>query len=35
MFVDVELPVKMPVAITVPADATLDSGLKKTVFVDL
>ena len=34
MFVDVELPVNLPPAITVPADAILDSGLKKTVFVD-
>jgi membrane fusion protein, copper/silver efflux system len=34
MFVDVELPVRLPAAITVPADAVLDSGLKKTVFVD-
>jgi RND family efflux transporter MFP subunit len=34
MFVDVELPVNLPPAITVPADAVLDSGLKKTVFVD-
>jgi membrane fusion protein, copper/silver efflux system len=34
MFVDVELPVQMPPAITVPTDAILDSGLKKTVFVD-
>ncbi len=34
MFVDVELPVKMPPAITVPADAVLDTGLRKTVFVD-
>ena len=34
MFVDVELPIQLPVAITVPADAILDSGLKKTVFVD-
>ena len=34
MFVDVELPVKLPSAIAVPADAVLDSGLKKTVFVD-
>jgi len=33
MFVDVELPVRLPPAITVPADAVLDSGLKKTVFV--
>ena len=35
MFVDVELPVTFPPAVTVPADAVLDSGLKKTVFVDL
>ena len=34
MFVDVELPVKMPAALTVPADALLDSGLRQTVFVD-
>ncbi len=34
MFVDVELPVKLPRAITVPTDAVLDSGLRKTVFVD-
>ncbi|MEI9475538.1 MAG: efflux RND transporter periplasmic adaptor subunit [Deltaproteobacteria bacterium] len=34
MFVDVELPVNLPPAITVPSDAVLDSGLKKTVFVD-
>jgi membrane fusion protein, copper/silver efflux system len=35
MFVDIELPVRLPPAIIVPADAVLDSGLKKTVFVDL
>jgi membrane fusion protein, copper/silver efflux system len=35
MFVDVELPVTLPPTISVPADAVLDSGLKKTVFVDL
>jgi Cu(I)/Ag(I) efflux system membrane fusion protein len=35
MFVDIELPIQLPPAITVPADAVLDSGLKKTVFVDL
>jgi len=35
MFVDVELPINLPPAITAPADAVLDSGLKKTVFVDL
>jgi RND family efflux transporter MFP subunit len=34
MFVDVELPITLPLTITVPADAVLDSGLKKTVFVD-
>jgi len=34
MFVDVELPIHLPPAITVPSDAVLDSGLKKTVFVD-
>jgi RND family efflux transporter MFP subunit len=34
MFVDVEIPVTLPSALTIPADAVLDSGLKKTVFVD-
>jgi membrane fusion protein, copper/silver efflux system len=34
MFVDVEIPIELPSAITVPADAILDSGLRKTVFVD-
>jgi len=34
MFVDVEFPVTLPPALTVPSDAVLDSGLKKTVFVD-
>jgi len=34
MFVDVELPITLPPAIAVSADAVLDSGLKKTVFVD-
>jgi multidrug efflux pump subunit AcrA (membrane-fusion protein)/YHS domain-containing protein len=34
MFVDVEHSVTMPPAITVPSDAVLDSGLKKTVFVE-
>ena len=34
MFVDVELPITLPPAITVPTDAILDSGLKRTVFVD-
>ncbi len=35
MFVDVEYPVSRPPALTVPSDAVLDSGLHKTVFVDL
>jgi membrane fusion protein, copper/silver efflux system len=34
MFVDVEIPVTLPPALTIPAEAILDSGLKKTVFVD-
>ena len=34
MFVDVEFSVTLPPALTVPADAVLDSGLRKTVFVD-
>ena len=34
MFVDLELPINLPPIITVPADAVLDSGLKKTVFVE-
>jgi len=34
MFVDVELPMNGEPAIIVPAGAVLDSGLKKTVFVD-
>jgi YHS domain-containing protein len=34
MFVDLELPIQLPSAIAIPADAILDSGLKKTVFVD-
>jgi YHS domain-containing protein len=33
MFVDVELPVNYPATITVPADAVVDSGVKKTVYV--
>jgi RND family efflux transporter MFP subunit len=32
-FVDVELPVELPAALAVPADAVIDSGLRKTVFV--
>ena len=34
MFVDVEFPVDQPAAVVVPADAIVDSGLRKTVFVD-
>ncbi|HEY6910378.1 MAG TPA: efflux RND transporter periplasmic adaptor subunit [Myxococcales bacterium] len=33
MFVDVKVNVALPAAIAVPADAVLDSGLSKTVFV--
>ena len=34
MFVDVEFPVTLPPSVTAPADAVLDSGMRKTVFVD-
>lgn len=34
MFVDAELPVTLPDMLAVPAEAVLDSGLKKTVFVE-
>jgi len=34
MFVDVELSLSMPARMTAPAEAVLDTGLKKTVFVD-
>ncbi len=34
MVVDVELPVAIPRAIVVPAEAVLDSGIKKTVFIE-
>jgi Cu(I)/Ag(I) efflux system membrane fusion protein len=34
MFVDVALPITSPPTIAIPADAVLDSGLKKTAFVD-
>ncbi len=34
MFVDVEIPIQLPPAVTVPAEAILDSGLRKTIFVD-
>lgn len=35
MFVDVEFPLNFPASITVPAEAVLDTGVRKTVFVDL
>lgn len=35
MVVDVEFPISLPAALTVPASAILDSGRKKTVFVSL
>ena len=34
MFVDVEFSVSMPAPMTVPAEGVLDTGMKKTVFVD-
>jgi Cu(I)/Ag(I) efflux system membrane fusion protein len=34
MFVDVEFPIDLPPMLIVPADAIVDSGLRKTVFVD-
>ena len=34
MFVDVEFPITMPPSINVPADAIMDSGLRRTVFVE-
>jgi RND family efflux transporter MFP subunit len=34
MFVDVEFAVNLPPALVLPADAIVDSGLSKTVFVD-
>lgn len=34
MFVDAEIVATLPPAVTVPADAVLDSGIRKTVFVD-
>ncbi len=35
MVVDVEMLIHHPTTVTVPVDAILDSGLKKTVFVDM
>lgn len=34
MFVDVELPIRYAATIAVPVDAVIDSGLRKTVYVD-
>jgi RND family efflux transporter MFP subunit len=34
MFVDVEIPITLAQTIAVPVDAVLDSGLRKTVFID-
>jgi Cu(I)/Ag(I) efflux system membrane fusion protein len=34
MFVDVHLTIALPAAIAVPADAILDAGLRKRVFVE-
>ena len=34
MFVDVQLAITLPASVSVPVDAVLDSGLRKTVFVD-
>src|SRR6185436_13515712 len=34
MFVDVEFPVALPATLVVPADAIVDTGLRKTVFVE-
>jgi membrane fusion protein, copper/silver efflux system len=34
MFVDVEFPIELPAATTIPVDAMVDSGLRKTVFVE-
>jgi Cu(I)/Ag(I) efflux system membrane fusion protein len=34
MFVDVEFAVELPATLAVPADAIVDTGLRKTVFVD-
>jgi Cu(I)/Ag(I) efflux system membrane fusion protein len=34
MFVDVELTVERPEAVTIPADALVDAGIRRTVFVE-
>ena len=35
LFVDVEIPIRMPESVTVPAGAVIDSGMRKRVYVDL
>ena len=35
MLVDVEFPIRLPVGVTIPVDAIVDSGTTKTVFVDV
>jgi Cu(I)/Ag(I) efflux system membrane fusion protein len=35
MFVDIEIPITMPPALHVPADAVIDSGTQKIVYVDI
>jgi Cu(I)/Ag(I) efflux system membrane fusion protein len=35
MFVDVEFPVKTPVRLSVPAEAVLDTGMRKIVYVEM
>lgn len=35
MYVDVELQIERPEAVTVPVDAVVDSGLRRTVFVEI
>ena len=35
MFVDVEIPITMPPSLHVPADAVIDSGVQKIVYVDV
>jgi RND family efflux transporter MFP subunit len=34
MYVDVDFSLRLPAAVTIPGDALVDSGLRKTVFVD-
>ena len=34
MFVDAEIPIALPAALTVPADAVVDSGVRRVVYVD-